>query len=103
MMTTKQTVPRDEEGRKMYPGRFWSWPEDIQNDEEYLIALWTETNTNTPTMRQISFALRLLNERVGADPEKVDWATRKGIGRAIDQMLRLPVRKGGWARPGREV
>lgn len=104
------TVSRDAEGRKMYPGRFWSWPEervfDLDNYDdrmEYGICLWTETQENTPTLRQLAYVMHLLNTRVGADPELVQWGSKKGVGKAINEMLKLPIRKGGWARPGREV
>lgn len=83
----------------MYPGRFWEWPEGIPGDlgthkgrMEYGLAIWTETNTNMPTARQIKYALFLLGSRKGADPDMLDWSSKKFLGRAINEMLKLAIR-----------
>lgn len=80
----------------MYPGRFWEWPNDLppidtyEGEMEYGIAVWSETNDKLPTVRQIKYALFLLDTRMGADPSKLDWSSKRYLGRGINEMLKLP-------------
>jgi hypothetical protein len=89
--------------------RYWTWPDDLDDintydgQMQYGIALWTNTQETIPTEAQIRYALALLKERAGADPDKVDWSTKHTLSQSIYRMTQLPVRKGAWARPGREV
>lgn len=94
---TKQTVKRDAEGRKMYPGRFWEWPTDLPPIDtydgrmQYSIALWTNTNNHMPSVRQLSFLLSLLDTREG-EPSEIDWANKRQVARVINWLTKQPLK-----------
>ncbi len=100
--TTRQTVRRDAEGRKMYPGRFWEWPYPdgpivlATEDEamEYSIAVWTETQENGPTIKQLKYVLYLLDSREGADPDLIDWTSKRKLAQGINWLTRQPIKAG---------
>lgn len=91
-------VRRDVDGRKMYPGRFWEWPEGVPGDldqpdarMEYGIALWTNTEETMPSVRQLSFLLSLLDTREG-EPSEIDWASKRQVARVINWLTKQPLK-----------
>lgn len=105
-------VRRDAFGRKMYPGRFWEWPYEelpgqaielrtYDEEMEYSIAVWTETNTNMPSMRQLKYVLYLLGTRQGADPSAIVWDNKRRLAQGINWLLKQPLNPGATDFTGR--
>lgn len=94
-------VRRDEEGRKMYPGRFWEWPYPdgpivlATEDEvmEYSVAVWTNTEDTMPSVKQLKYLLYLLDSR-DAEPETVDWSSKRQLARVINWLCQQPLKPG---------
>lgn len=96
---TKASVPRDEMGRKMYPGRYWAWPKDLppidtyDGQMQYGIALWTNTNETMPTVRQLAYVMWLLQTRELEEAYRVpeeSWSSKAKMGQLINWLVKLP-------------
>lgn len=82
----------------MYPGRFWEWPKGVPGDMdtydgrmEYGIALWTNTEAEMPSVRQLSFLLSLLETRA-AVPDEIDWTSKRQMARVINWLTKQPLK-----------
>lgn len=59
---------------------------------EYLIELWTTTNSLEPTVKQLILLCNLLETKEGANPDTI-WSrehlTRRDVGNIIHTLLKL--------------